>query len=115
MTAVVNTISPWKRRLNKVTTYLSKPQNAILLALGIILTITTIWPAFTIVRDTVTIHSGTVDTRGAEPGQVYTTFNWTDLFAPSSNTARKLAVINLWTPLLNSVLLSVFADSSPTW
>ena len=109
MTAVANASSPWKRRLNKVTTYLSKPQNAILLALGIILTITTIWPAFTIVKDTITIHSGTVDTRGAAPGQVYTTFNWTDLFAPATNTARKLAVINLWTPLLNSVLLSVFA------
>ena len=109
MTAVVNAPSPWKRRLNKVTTYLSKPQNAILLILGIILTITTIWPAFSIVRDTVTIHKGTVDTRGAAPGQVYTTFNWTDLFAPSTNTARKLAQINLWTPLLNSVLLSVFA------
>ncbi len=109
MTAVVKPISPWKRRLNKITTYLSKPQNAILLALGIILTVTTIWPAFTIVRDTVTIHSGTVDTRGAAPGQVYTSFNWTDLFAPASNTARKLAQINLWTPLLNSVLLSVFA------
>ena len=109
MTAVVNAPSPWKRRLNKVTTYLSKPQNAILLALGIILTITTIWPAFTIVRDTITIHQGTVDTRGAVEGQVYTTFNWTDLFAPATNTARKLANINLWTPLLNSVLLSVFA------
>ena len=109
MTAVVNAPSPWKRRLNKVTTYLSKPQNAILLILGIILTVTTIWPAFSIVRDTVTIHKGTVDTRGAAPGQVYTAFNWTDLFAPSTNTARKLAQINLWTPLLNSVLLSVFA------
>lgn len=109
MTAVVNAPSPWKRRVNRITTYLSKPQNAILLALGIILTVTTIWPAFTIVRDTVTIHPGTVDTRGAQAGQVYTTYNWTDLFAPSTNTARKLAQINLWTPLLNSVLLSVFA------
>ena len=109
MTAVVNAPSPWKRRLNKITTYLSKPQNAILLALGIILTITTIWPAFSIVRDTVTIHKGTVDTRGAAEGQVYTAFNWTDMFAPSTKTAQKLAVINLWTPLLNSVLLSVFA------
>ncbi len=109
MTAVVKAPSPWKRRLNKVTTYLSKPQNAILLALGIILTVTTIWPAFSIVRDTVTIHKGTVDTRGAAPDQIYTAFNWTDLFAPATNTARKLAQINLWTPLLNSVLLSVFA------
>ncbi len=110
MTAIaISHISPWKRRLNRVRNYLSKPQNAILLALGIILTITTIWPAFSIVRDTVTIHQGTVDTRGAAEGQVYTTYNWTDLFAPATNTARKLAQINLWTPLLNSVLLSVFA------
>ena len=110
MTAIaISRISPWKRRLNRVRNYLSKPQNAILLALGIILTITTIWPAFSIVRDTVTIHQGTVDTRGAAEGQVYTTYNWTDLFAPATNTARKLAQINLWTPLLNSVLLSVFA------
>ncbi len=110
MTAIaISHISPWKRRLNRVRNYLSKPQNAILLALGIILTITTIWPAFSIVRDTVTIHQGTVDTRGAADGQIYTTYNWTDLFAPATNTARKLAQINLWTPLLNSVLLSVFA------
>ena len=110
MTAIaISSISPWKRRLNRVRNYLSKPQNAILLALGIILTITTIWPAFSIVRDTVTIHQGTVDTRGAVEGQVYTTYNWTDLFFPATNTARKLAQINLWTPLLNSVLLSVFA------
>ena len=110
MTAIaISRISPWKRRLNRVRNYLSKPQNAILLALGITLTITTIWPAFSIVRDTVTIHQGTVDTRGAAEGQVYTTYNWTDLFAPATNTARKLAQINLWTPLLNSVLLSVFA------
>ncbi|MCR5565860.1 MAG: iron ABC transporter permease [Clostridiales bacterium] len=109
MTSLAIKASPWKRRLNRILTYLSKPQNAILLALGIILTVTTIWPAFTIVRDTVTIHQGTVDTRGAEAGQVYTTFNWTDLFAPATKTAQKLAVINLWTPLLNSVLLSIFA------
>ena len=109
MTAAPNTLTPWQKRLNRAGTYLSKPQNAILLALGIILTVTTIWPAFTIVRDTITIHAGTVDTRGAAPGQVYTAFNWTDLFAPATNTARKLAQINLWTPLLNSVLLSVFA------
>lgn len=109
MSVAISRVSPWKRRLNKVATYLSKPQNAILLALGIILTVTTVWPAFSIARDTVTIHKGTVDTRGAVEGQIYTLFNWTDLFAPASNTARKLAQINLWTPLLNSVLLSIFA------
>ncbi len=109
MTVAVNKLSPWQKRLNSVKTYLSKPQNSILLILGIVLTVTTIWPAFTIVRDTVTIHAGSVDARNAEPGQVYTTFNWTDMFAPTTKMAKNLATINLWTPLLNSVLLSVFA------
>lgn len=109
MTAAINRPGPWKKRLNTAVTYLSKPQNAILLALGIILTVTTIWPAFTIARDTVTIHKGSVDARGAAPGQTLTMYNWMDLFAPKTGTARKLASINLWTPLLNSVWLSVFA------
>ena len=48
---------------NRLRTYLSKPQNTILLLLGIILTITTIAPMITIVADTVTIHQGSVDAR----------------------------------------------------
>ncbi len=109
MTAAEYKLSPWKKRLNSIKTYLAKPQNSILLILGIVLTVTTIWPAFTIVRDTVTVHAGSVDARNAQTGQVFTTFNWTDMFAPSTKMARNLAIINLWTPLLNSVLLSVFA------
>ena len=101
--------SPWKARMNRFKTWISKPQNAILLALGIILTFTTIFPMVTILRDTVTVHNGSVDARDAEPGQVFTTYNWVDLFAGKTSTARKLATKNLWTPLLNSVLLSVFA------
>lgn len=109
MTVAVKTLSPWRKRLNRWRNYLSKPQNAILLVLGIVLTVTTIWPAFTIVRDTVTVHKGSVDARTAVEGQVFTTFNWTDMFVPSTKMAKNLANINLWTPLLNSVLLSVFA------
>lgn len=109
MTVAVQKPGPQRKWLNTIATYLSKPQNAILLVLGIVLTVTTVWPAFTIVRDTVTIHKGSVDARGATPDQVYTMFNWLDMFAPKTNTARKLANINLWIPLLNSVYLSVFA------
>lgn len=109
MTAAAQRTGSSKKWLNTIVTYLSKPQNAILLVLGIMLTLTTVWPAFTIVRDTVTIHSGSVDARGAAPGQIYTLFNWQDMFMPRTNTARKLANINLWTPLLNSVYLSIFA------
>ena len=67
--------SPWKARMNRFKTWISKPQNAILLALGIILTFTTIFPMVTILRDTVTVHNGSVDARDAEPGQVFTTYN----------------------------------------
>lgn len=109
MTVAVRRPGSWKKWLNTAVTYLSKPQNAILLVLGIVLTVTTVWPAFTIARDTVSIHRGSVDARGATPDQVYTMFNWLDMFAPKTNTARKLANINLWTPLLNSVYLSIFA------
>ncbi len=101
--------SPWKSRLNRFKTWISRPQNAILLALGIILTLTTVLPMVTILKDTVTVHPGTKDARNIEPGQTLTTYNWTDMFAPATNTAKKLAQKNLWTPLGNSVLLSVFS------
>lgn len=102
-------ISPWKLRWNRFKTWISKPQNAILLALGIILTLTTVLPMVTILKDTVTVHPGTKDARNIEEGQTLTAFNWTDLFAPATNTAKKLAQKNLWTPLGNSVLLSILA------
>lgn len=102
-------INPWKLRWNRFKTWISKPQNAILLALGIILTLTTVLPMVTILKDTVTVHPGTKDARNIEEGQTLTAFNWTDLFAPATNTAKKLAQKNLWTPLGNSVLLSILS------
>ena len=109
MTAAAQPASKWKATFNRLVTFLSKPQNAILVALGIILTFTTIFPMVTIVKDTVSIHSGSVDAKNAVEGQQFTTYNWTDLFSPSTKMAKKLSDINLWTPLKNSVLLSVFA------
>ena len=95
--------------LNKVKTYLSKPQNTILILLGIILTITTIAPMFTIFMDTITVHEGSVDSRTAEDGQKYTAYNWEDLFVGKTKMSKRLVKTNLVTPLLNSVLLSVFS------
>ena len=95
--------------LNKVKTYLSKPQNTILILLGIILTITTIAPMVTIVMDTITVHEGSVDSRTAEDGQKYTAYNWEDLFVGKTKMSKRLVKTNLVTPLLNSVLLSVFS------
>ena len=95
--------------LNKVKAYLSKPQNTILILLGIILTITTIAPMVTIFMDTITVHEGSVDSRTAEDGQKYTAYNWEDLFVGKTKMSKRLVKTNLVTPLLNSVLLSVFS------
>ena len=95
--------------LNKVKTYLSKPQNTILILLGIILTITTIAPMVTIFMDTITVHEGSVDSREAEDGQKYTSYNWEDLFVGKTRMSKRLVKTNLVTPLLNSVLLSVLS------
>ena len=105
--------------------YFSKPQNVILLILGIILTVTTIFPMVTIIQDTVKIHPGSVDaTEAAEDSHfeaidgTHTTYNWTDLMAGTQKTrdpkTRKSIVKSnastyLLTPLLNSVLISIFA------
>ena len=89
--------------LNKLKTTFSKPQNAILLALGILLTFSTIAPMISIALDTVTVHVGSVDSHYTGLTEGYTFYNWQDLFT------GKLAKVNLWSPLLNSVLLSVFS------
>ncbi|MBQ6665115.1 MAG: hypothetical protein IJM68_05980, partial [Synergistaceae bacterium] len=62
-TATYNRASGFRRAWNKFHTYITKPQNAILLALGIILTITTVFPMYTIVRDTVRLHPGSIDSQ----------------------------------------------------
>lgn len=93
----------WQTGFNRFITYIRKPQNAILLVLGMLLTVTTIAPMLSIAIDTITVHVGSVDMRGTMFAEGYTLYNWQDLFT------GRLANVNLWTPLWNSVLLSVYA------
>jgi iron(III) transport system permease protein len=93
----------WAITLNKVKSYFSKPQNIILLLFGIVLTLTTFVPIIAIIRDTFVIHPGTIDAYLAKKTSGYSIVNYVDLFT------SKLAKTNLWTPLTNTVLLSVFA------
>ena len=93
--------NPAAVRRNKVKTFFSKPHNVILLLMGIVLTITTVAPIVAIVQDTFKIHPGTIDAYLAGTSQGYTLVNYTDLFT------SPLAKANLWTPLLNTILLSV--------
>lgn len=91
-----------QQRLNQIKTFFSKPQNVILLFFGIVLSISTIAPIVYLAKDTVAVHAGTIDSvkTGLKEGQ-YTFYNWIDLFT------GRLAKINLWIPLLNTVILAV--------
>ncbi len=87
-------------RRNKVKTFFSKPHNVILLLMGIVLTISTTAPIIAIVEDTFKIHAGTIDAHLTGKTDGYTLVNYIDLFTSS------LAVKNLWTPLVNTVILA---------
>ena len=86
---------------NKVKTWFSQPQNIILLLFGIVLTFSTVAPIVAIIKDTLKIHPGTIDQHLTGKTTGYTLVNYIDLFT------SKMAKINLWSPLLNTVLLSV--------
>ena len=87
-------------RRNKIKTFFSKPHNVILLLMGIVLTFSTVAPIIAIVEDTFKIHPGTIDAYLTGKATGYTLVNYIDLF-----TSDK-AMINLWTPLLNTVWLA---------
>jgi len=87
----------------KLAAYLGKPQNTILLALGIVLSITTFAPIISIIADTVSVHVGSVDSVNTGLSKGVTLYNWKDLFTGS------LKNINFWIPLKNTLLLSVFS------
>lgn len=88
-------------RRNKIKTFFSKPHNVILLLMGIVLTFSTVAPIIAIVEDTFKIHPGTIDAYLTGKASGYTVVNYIDLF-----TSDK-AMINLWTPLINTVWLAV--------
>ncbi len=95
---------PGKSRIfmNKVKTFLCKPQNVVLLVLGIILSVTTIAPIVSIFADTISIHVGSVDAHLTGKTSGYTLVNWIDLF--TGNLSRQ----NVWIPLGNTLLLAFF-------
>ena len=88
--------------LNKIKTYFSKPQNVILLLFGITATFSTVAPIVAIIQDTFKIHPGTIDQHLTGRASGYAIVNYIDLFT------SKLAKTNLWSPMINTVLLAVF-------
>ena len=95
--------SKLKIRMTRLLTYFGKPQNAILLVLGIVLSITTIAPIVSILLDTVSVHIGSIDSVNTGLAEGLTFYNWVDLFTGA------LRNINFWLPLKNTLLLSVFS------
>ena len=91
----------WAIFRNKLKTYFSQPYNVILLLFGIVVTVTTIAPIVAILKDTFSIHPGTIDQHRTGQATGYTVVNYIDLFT------SRMAKANLWTPLWNTVLLAV--------
>ena len=96
-------ISRWALFWAKTKTFFSKPQNVILVVMGIVCTFTTFAPIIAILNDTVQVHAGTIDQYLSGKAEGFTLVNYKDLFT------SKLAKTNLWIPLLNTVLVSVLS------
>ena len=92
--------SSFRVQLNKARSFFAKPQNVILLLLGIAVTASTVAPIVAIVQDTLKVHPGTIDAHLSGKSSGYTLVNYIDLFT------SRLAKTNLWGPLLNTLLLS---------
>jgi len=86
----------------RAKSYLNKPHNILLLILGVVLTVTTIAPLFTILIDTITVHPGSKDDI-LGTGTGFTLFNWTNLFG------SMISKVYFWTPLLNTVMMAAGA------
>ncbi len=96
--------TPANRRIilwNKIKTFFSKPQNTILVLMGLICTLTTFAPIIAIIEDTIKIHPGTIDQNLTGLSTGYSVVNYTDLFTSS------IAKIHLWIPLKNTLILAV--------
>lgn len=88
---------------NKVKTFFSKPQNTILVIMAIFCTFMTFAPIIAIIEDTLKIHVGSIDAYLAHRTEGYSFYNYIDLFTGD------LARVNLWNPLLNTLLVAVFS------
>ena len=99
--------NPSKNRLriffNHLKSFFGKPQNTILVIMGIVCTITTFAPIVAIVEDTLKIHVGSIDQYLTGKTEGFTFINYVDLFT------SRMAKANLWTPLLNTIVMSVLS------
>lgn len=96
--------SKGRKFLNSFKNYFSKPQNVILVILGIILSILVFIPMISVIIDTFTIHEGAMgEDRGDNVAGSLSLYNWIQAFS------SKLSMKNFWIPLRNTMLLSVLS------
>ena len=88
---------------NHLKSFFGKPQNTILVIMALICTITTFAPIVAIVEDTLKIHVGSIDQYLTGKSEGFTLINYVDLFT------SRMAKTNLWTPLFNTVVMSVLS------
>lgn len=89
---------------NKIRTFLQKPDHVILLIFGILLSLVTIVPMITLFNDTFVIKPGSFAQFITGRSSGYTLVNWKDLFFGEA------ARMNLYDPMINSILLAVFSS-----
>lgn len=89
---------------NKIRTFFQKPDHVILLIFGILLSFVTIVPMITLLNDTFIIKPGSYAQFITGRSSGYTLVNWKDLLFGDA------AKINLYTPMLNSILLAIFSS-----
>ena len=93
-------ISASKIRLNKIKTFFMQPHNVILIIMSVLCTMTTVFPMVAILEDTIKVHPGTIETWWADKANGYTLASYKELFF------GELAVKNLWSPLLNTLVVA---------
>lgn len=93
-----------KKFFNSFKNYFSKPQNIILVILGVILSVLVFIPMISVFIDTFTIHEGAMgEDRGDNVPGSLSTYNWVQAFT------GKLAVKYFWEPLGNTMLLAILS------
>ena len=100
--------STFKLTLNKFLTYIKKPENSILVFFGIVLTVMTLAPLISIIKESFTVHGGVdVNLSGKNIGD-FSTVTWQVALTGSAGKLQgtKLHMIYIWKPLGRSLLMS---------
>ena len=96
--------SKFKKFLNSAKDYLSKPQNILLIILGLIITAFIIIPLVQVFQDTFIIHEGAaLEEFGENIAGEYSFYSWNKVLF--SKYATKI----FWTPLKNTLIMSALS------